>query len=80
MRTRVQELDNNLVLHIPKAFAAEVHITPNSLINLSFVDGKIILTPTIEPELTLEQLLARVTDENLHREVDTGDIVGKEVW
>ncbi len=80
MRTRVQELDNSLVLHIPKAFAAKMHITPNPLVKMSFVDGKTILVPTIEPELTLEQLLAGVTDENLHRAVDTGDLVGKEAW
>ena len=28
----------------------------------------------------LEQLLAGVTEENLHREVDTGPAVGNEAW
>ena len=29
---------------------------------------------------TLEELLAGVTNENLHPETDTGPPVGKEVW
>jgi antitoxin MazE len=33
-----------------------------------------------EPSLTLEGLLVRITDENLHQEVETGPAVGNEVW
>lgn len=32
------------------------------------------------PILTLDDLLAGVTAHNVHGEVDTGDIVGKEAW
>ncbi|MFQ5813305.1 MAG: AbrB/MazE/SpoVT family DNA-binding domain-containing protein [Anaerolineae bacterium] len=80
MRTRVQELGDGLALHIPKTLATEMHIRPDSLIEMLFVDGKIIMFPITEAELTLEQLLAGVAEENLHGEVDTGSPVGKEVW
>ena len=33
-----------------------------------------------EPELTLEDLSAQVTDENIPGEWDTGPAVGNEVW
>lgn len=33
-----------------------------------------------EPALTLEELLAQVTDENIHEEVDFGLPVGREIW
>jgi antitoxin component of MazEF toxin-antitoxin module len=33
-----------------------------------------------EDRPTLEELLAKVTAENLHPEVDTGEPVGKETW
>ena len=35
--------------------------------------------PIVESELTLESLLAKVTKDNLHNEVDTGDVVGGKV-
>ena len=37
-------------------------------------------TEESEPELTLDMLLALVTDENLHHEWDTGLVVGHEAW
>lgn len=36
--------------------------------------------PVAEPELTLDSLLAQVTEENLHTEIDTGPAVGVEIW
>jgi antitoxin component of MazEF toxin-antitoxin module len=29
---------------------------------------------------TLEDLLAQITDDNIHMEIDTGDPIGAEVW
>ncbi len=44
------------------------------------MEGKLVITPVTEPAFTLEQLLAGVTEENLHREVDTEPPVGNEPW
>ena len=80
MRTRVKKWGNSLALRIPKSFATEVGLDFDTLVDLSLVDGKLVVTPTIEPALTLEHLLARVTEDNLHREVDTGPPMGNEAW
>ena len=37
-------------------------------------------TPRVEPELRLTDLLAQVTEENLHSEVETSPAVGREAW
>jgi len=44
------------------------------------VKGKIIITPVPAPSWTLDELLAGITKNNLHNEVDTGFAVGNEVW
>jgi antitoxin MazE len=80
MQTRVQKWGNSLALRIPKAFVDEISIAPNAPVNISVVEGKLIITPVIEPELTLDDLLAGITDENLHHEIDAGPAVGNEVW
>jgi antitoxin (DNA-binding transcriptional repressor) of toxin-antitoxin stability system len=46
---------------------------------LSPVDGRHEAVPD-GSEVTLERLLAGVTDQNLHAEVDTGPRTGNEVW
>ena len=48
-------------------------------------DGQLLVLPlsrTSTPELTAElnDLLDRVTPENLHSEVSTGEAVGRESW
>jgi antitoxin MazE len=78
--TRVQKWGNSLALRIPKSFATEVGLEHDSSVEVSLVDGKLIVVPVAKPKLTLKQLLAQVTEDNLHHEVDTGPAVGREVW
>ena len=80
MRTRVQKWGNSLALRIPKSFAAEIGLRKEAPVEISLADGELIIRPITESKLTLKQLLARVTKENLHHEVDTGPAVGKEAW
>ena len=80
MRTRVQKWGNSLALRIPKPFAAEIGLRQNSPVEMSLVDGQLVILPVVEPTLTLEHLLAQVTEDNLHGEVETGSAVGSEVW
>jgi antitoxin MazE len=79
MLTRIQKWGNSLAVRIPKPFAIEAGLEQDTQVEMSLVDGKLILTPITESALTLELLLARVTEQNLHREVDTGPATGNEV-
>lgn len=79
MKTQVQKWGNSLALRIPKSFAAESNIAEGSAVNLSLVEGRIIVEPVAEPTYTLDDLLARVSKRNVHAEIDTGVPVGKEV-
>ena len=80
MLTKVQKWGNSLALRIPKSFAADAHIEKDSVVEVSLVDGQIIVKPVVMPKWTLDQLLAGVKIENIHHEMDTGDPVGNEVW
>ena len=80
MKTRVQKWGNSLALRIPKSFAIEVGLQRETAIEISLADGKLIITPVAKPKLNLKQLLAKVTKENLHHEVDTGPARGNETW
>jgi antitoxin MazE len=80
MKTRIQKWGNSLALRIPKPFAAEVGLEQEALVELSLVDGKLIVSPLAEPVVALNQLLAGITEDNLHGEVETGPAVGNEIW
>ena len=78
MRTRIQRGGNSLAVRIPKPFAAEAGLEQQSEVDVAVVDGALVITPS--SARVLEELLAQVTDENLHGEIDFGSPVGREVW
>lgn len=80
MKARIQKWGNSLALRIPKAFAAEVQLEQDALVEFSLEDGALLITPVREEIYTLEQLLEGVTKKNIHGEVETGNRVGKEAW
>jgi antitoxin MazE len=80
MKTRIQKWGNSLALRIPRSLADKVGLEYDAPVDVSLVDGKLVVIPVGEPMLTLEGLLAQVTEDNLHREVDTGQAMGKEAW
>ncbi len=76
---RVTRWGNSLAVRIPKALAEQTKIEEGSEVELSVADGVL----TVRPKTTtyrLEELLAQVTPENRHDEVDWGEPQGKEVW
>jgi len=79
MKTYIQKWGHSLALRIPKPFAAEIGLQDASAVDLSLVDGKLVVAPLGRPPLALAQLLAQVTADNLPGEVDTGPACGSEV-
>jgi Arc/MetJ-type ribon-helix-helix transcriptional regulator len=43
-------------------------------------DGKFVITPVPKPKPSLKPLLLEITDDNLHKEIDTGFTIGNETW
>ncbi|HEU0013237.1 MAG TPA: AbrB/MazE/SpoVT family DNA-binding domain-containing protein [Longimicrobium sp.] len=80
MRVRVQKWGNSLALRIPRSFASETALETGSEVDLTLEDGRLVVTRVRNPEFTLDGLLARVTPENRHDEIDTGPSVGREAW
>lgn len=80
MKTCIQKWGNSLALRIPKSFAAEVRLKAGCEVEISPVDGKLVVFPVSESEFNLKHLLTGITEQNRHHEVDTGKAVGNEVW
>ena len=80
VRRQVQKWGNSLALRIPKAYAAQLGVTSDSSVELSVKEGCLMMRPAVAPRYELRELLASVTPDNLHSEVDFGPQVGREVW
>jgi len=80
MVTRVQKWGNSLAVRIPKAFADEMKMAENASIDMMVKEGALVIVLENETEWRLADLLAGVTDDNIHGEWDTGPTSGKEIW
>ena len=80
METTIKKWGNSLALRIPQALAKEAGLHYELSVELSLVDGKLVIVPIEQPKLDLEAMLDKITEDNLHSEMDLGPAVGKEVW
>jgi antitoxin MazE len=80
VETVIRKWGNSLALRIPKPLADEVGLEEDSAVDLFLEEGKLVIAPVMAPRYALDALLAEVTVENLHDEVDAGVAVGGEAW
>jgi antitoxin MazE len=80
MKTKVQRWGNSLAVRIPKAFAEDLGLEEDASVEIGVVEGQLVLSPPPARAFTLAKLLAQITEDNLHREVETGPAIGREVW
>lgn len=80
MRTKIQRWGHSLAVRIPKPFAEKAGLAEQAEVELTLVNGKIVVTPTAKRPIHLAGLLSGVTKRNIHDAVDTGTPVGREVW
>ena len=80
MKVQVQKWGNSLALRIPKSFAVESSIEQGTLVDVSVIEGKLVVAPLTDKEYSLKELLDGVTKRNIHAEIETGPSVGKESW
>ncbi len=80
MTTTIQKWGNSLALRIPKTLARDTHLENGSVVNLAVREGRVVIEPARKPKYRLDDLLRGVSKKNVHRSVDTGPAVGREVW
>ena len=80
MESKIQKWGNSLALRIPKAFAQNINVHQDTPVTITIENGKLVITPLAEDELSLDHLLSQITDDNIHQEIETGKAIGKEVW
>ena len=79
MQVPLEQSERGLMLAIPESLVQETAIEPGKMVELSALNGKIIIAPLMEREETLDEMLARVTPENIHPEIDFGTPIGQEI-
>lgn len=80
MRTIVKKWGNSAAVRIPASVmkAADLHV--EDLVEVSEEEGKIVVKRVHSKDYDLDDLIGRITTENLHEAIDFGPSQGKEIW
>jgi antitoxin MazE len=76
----VAKWGNSLAVRIPQHLAKEIGLSNGAEVEIVAIDGNLTIKPRRQKQYSLEELIAGITLENRHAEIDTGVSVGKEIW
>ena len=76
---KVARWGNSLAVRLPRELAERADLREGQEVQIE-VEGEVLKIRRRVPQYRLEELLAEVTDDNLHEETDWGEPEGKEVW
>ncbi|WP_121640674.1 AbrB/MazE/SpoVT family DNA-binding domain-containing protein [Virgibacillus sp. Bac330] len=76
--TKVQKWGNSLAVRIPSNMADEIKIVQGTEVELRVENRELKIVPAKKKQ-TLEELMAKITSENRHDEIDWGKAEGAEI-
>lgn len=77
MEAVVQKWGNSLGIRIPSLWAKDNAVKNGSKVEVIAEKGKIIILPS---KKSLDDMLAMISDENLHAEIEIDNAAGNEAW
>ncbi|SEH21644.1 AbrB/MazE/SpoVT family DNA-binding domain-containing protein [Rhizobium sp. NFR12] len=78
MRVTVKKSGDSASVRIPAQVMEAANLKPDSVVDVSEENGRVIIQPVAELDATLDQLVAGMNADNLHDEADFGAPVGRE--
>lgn len=76
----VKKWGNSFVIRIPSSVIQDLGLSENSSVQI--VSNGVVATiqPKKRKKISLDELVAAITPDNIHKEVDWGGPIGKEIW
>jgi antitoxin MazE len=78
MEAAVKKWGNSLGIRIPNLIVRELSLKDGSFVEISNEGTKIIIKPKNKNELS--EMLDRINETNIHKEIAAKGPVGKEIW
>lgn len=79
MTTKLQKWGNSLGVRLPKEVVKKARLRDGKSVSIKNIGDMIIIT-SAKKEETLDDLLSKITPENIHEEINWGPPVGNEIW
>lgn len=80
MRVNIKKWGNSASVRIPHSVMTAAALKIDQAVDVREEDGRVVIEPVQGPSYDLDTLLAGMTPDTFHDEVDFGTPVGKETW
>jgi antitoxin MazE len=78
MEAVVKKWGNSLGIRIPHLIVRKLSLKDGSFVDINDRGKEIIIKPIQKNKLS--DMLSKINQQNIHKEIDTGGPVGNEVW
>lgn len=79
VRAVIRKWGNSPALRLNAAVMEQADFSLEQPVQLKVTRGRIVIEPAEPFDYRLDELVAKITPDNLHGEVSTGSAIGKEV-
>ena len=78
---QIQRLGSDLGVSIPRVIVNELSLKEGLFVNIQG-NGNRIIIETVKPDRSynLSDMLSKITENNTHQYIDTGEPIGNEIW
>lgn len=79
--SKVQKWGNSLAVRIPDNVVEEAGFAPGYEVTVKNIRNTVVIAPvSAKKRPTLDELVSRIKPHQLHKEIDWGKPMGKEIW
>jgi antitoxin MazE len=78
MEAVIKKWGNSLGIRIPNLIVRELSLNDGSFVDITERGKEIIIKPIQKSKLS--DILSKINEQNIHKEIDTGGPAGKEIW
>jgi antitoxin MazE len=78
MEAIAKKWGNSLGIRIPNFIVRELSLKDGSSVDINNNGNEIIIKPIKKTKLT--EMLSKINEQNIHKEIETTGPVGKEIW
>lgn len=80
METTIQKWGNSLAVRLPKEVTRKLALRAGRRVRVYEERQEVVIAPARETEMSLKELVAGITPENLHAETVWAKPLGREIW
>lgn len=80
MTITIRKWGNSLGFRLPGLIAKQAGLNEGSKVSVQIIDNNVVVVPIKDTDYKLDELLEKINDKNIHKEIDAYYSIGNETW